>query len=160
MGERLAILRLHWDHLRYLARTVRGISKDRTDKRYWRCVEHPSHFPGTSHDYFVIFFIAWPGLSYVSQTAGKIVLGGAEEAPTSWFIYDVQVLPRFRQRGLGTAIVRAGIAFARRHDARELRGTIMIDDHKHHPFLPAWYTQLGFTVAPNFTFKMTFTHNV
>jgi hypothetical protein len=76
MGERLHITGLHWFHLRQMARTGRGITKDRTGKRYWHCIEHPS-------DHFVISLIGWPGLSYFSQTAGWMSLGGGKDTPSS-----------------------------------------------------------------------------
>ncbi len=63
-------------------------------------------------------------------------------------IHDVQVnRPRNQKRGIGTALVRASIALARRHgDAQKLRGFVTRDDAKISPFLPAWYAKLGFTV--------------
>lgn len=147
MSEHLTDMRLHWQHLWWLVRHVRGVTRDRFGKRYWRTSDEYS--PG----HFEIRLIDWPGLSFFSTSSGWIILDQVKDDPTMWMIVDVQVR-RNQQRGLGTTLVRAGIAFAQHHGGRELRGFVTTDDEQMHPFLPAWYARLGFSVAPNRTFLM------
>ncbi len=136
-------MRLNGQHLRWLARWVRGITKDRAKRWYWQFEEEysPHHFQ--------IGLVAWPGLTYDSNMAGwmSMSLEAFEDGPC-WMIHDVQVnRPRNQKRGIGTALVRASIALAQRHGgAQKLRGFVTRDDAKTSPFLPAWYAKLGFTV--------------
>jgi GNAT superfamily N-acetyltransferase len=146
MRERLEDLRLHWQHMWWMVRHMSGVSQDRFGKHYWRTVYEYS--PG----HFQVRLTRWPGLSYFSDLSGWIALGRQKDDPASWMIFDVQV--HDRQRGLGTVLVRAGIALARQKGARELQGFVTTDDAKDHPFLPAWYARLGFMVASNRTFTM------
>lgn len=147
MGERLAIMRLHWQRVWWLVRHVRGVTKDHLGKHYWRTVYE------YSAGHFEIRLIGWPGLSFFSESSSWMALGKEQDNPSSWMIFDVQV-PHDRQRGLGTALVRADIALTRRKGGRELLGFVTDHDASDYPFLPAWYARLGFTVAPDRTFKM------
>lgn len=137
------ILRLNWQHLRWLARWVRGVMKDRAGRWHWRFEEE------WSPDHFQIGLVAWPGLTYDSNVAGwmSMSLENFEDGPC-WMIHDVQVSrPRNQKRGVGTALVRAAIALAkRRGGAQKLHGFVTKDDVKTSPFLPTRYAKLGFTV--------------
>ena len=147
MGEHLADMRLHWQHVWWLMRHMRGVTRDRLGKHYWRTVDEYS--PG----HFEIRLTNWPGLSFFSNSSGWMALGKEKDDSTSWVIFDVRVSGD-RQRGLGTALVRTGITLARQQGARELWGFVTADDARDYPFLPAWYARLGFTVAANHTFSM------
>ncbi len=133
-------LRLNWYHFCRLTREVRGVTKDRAGTWYWHLEDEWS--PG----HVAISFIAWPGFSSTSRSAGWTEVARVEHEEAAWMIHDVQVSARYERRGIGTALVRAAIALARRRGARELRGHVTNDDAKSHPFLAQWYARLGFTV--------------
>lgn len=138
--EWLKDVQMNWQHLRWLLPRLRGVEQDRSGKRYWHFEDEwePGHFQ--------IGLIAWPGFTYDSSIVGWLSLAVIEDT-TSWMIHDVQVSrPRNQKRGVGTALVRAAIALARRHGAHELRGFVTPNDVKASPFLPTWYAKLGFTV--------------
>ena len=131
---------MNWQHLRWFARWARGITKDRAGRWYLRFEEEyvPRHFH--------IGLIAWPGLTYDYNTAGwmSMSLETFEDGPC-WMIHDVQ--SHNQKCGIGTALVRAGIALAqRRGGAQKLYGFVTKDDAEDSPFLPSWYAKLGFTV--------------
>jgi GNAT superfamily N-acetyltransferase len=136
--------RLTWQHLCWLVRRIRGVTRDRSGKWYWY-LEHQSR-PGN----FVIRLIRFPSLTnhaYHRNNAGWTSVGVlSEDDPSVWMIFDVQVATHYREQGLGTLLVRAAIRLARRQGARVLRGMVTLDDAREHPFLPEWYARLGFTV--------------
>lgn len=141
--ERLQSIHLTWHYLWGMARHVQGVTKDRQGKRYWRYVNE--YAPG----HFRISLYAWPSLTFFSCVSAGWTSVGKNRGETSWMIYDVRVdKDQYKQRGIGTALVRAAIELAQRHKASQLQGFVSREDAEEYPFLPAWYTQLGFTVRP------------
>jgi ribosomal protein S18 acetylase RimI-like enzyme len=138
----LLILRLNWRHLKAMVKQVRGVVRDRKGRHYWVYIEQYD----TGH--FHISLCTWPGLTFSTSTcAGWISVGVTTESKASWEIHDLQVnRRRYRQRGIGTALVREAIALARRRGAQDLQGIVTITDAQENPFLSAWYARLGFTV--------------
>jgi hypothetical protein len=49
---------------------------------------------------------------------------------------------------VGTALVREIIALTRLHRVKKLHGIMTGEDAHIRPFLPNWYSRLGFTVQP------------
>ena len=138
--------RLTRQHLWWLVRHMRGITRDRSGRWYWYLERQ------YGPDHFEIRLLCFPGLTnnaYYRNNAGWAAVGvRSDNDPSVWMIFDVQVSTHYRKQGLGTLLVRAAIHLARRHGARELHGMVTLDDAKKHPFLPDWYAQLGFIVQP------------
>ncbi len=139
--EWLLGLRLNSSHLCELVREVRGVTRDRAGRWYWQSIYE------YRQDHFIISLIPWPGLTHASRTIGWTSVG-REDGERYWMLYDLRVPMPQRQRGIGTTLVRAGIALARRRGAQELRGVVTASDAQKNPFLPEWYDRLGFTVSP------------
>jgi len=130
----LADLRPNWQMVRH----IRGMTRDRKGKLYWLYIweYRPGHFR--------LCLYVWPSLSFSDWLLAGWLATGVTQSPTSWTIDDVRV--RHKQRGVGTALVKAAIALARRRGAQELSGTVISGDVRDSPFLPEWYARLGFTV--------------
>jgi putative acetyltransferase len=74
------------------------------------------------------------------ETAGHIAFSAAaiDGADRGWLLLGpLAVLPGLQRRGVGTALVRAGLAELR---LRHARGCVLVGD-------PAYYTRLGFRQA-------------
>lgn len=137
----LLTLRLNWRHLQEMVKEVRGVVRDRKGKCYWLSIRE------YRTGYFRISLYAWPGLTYSTSRCAGWISVGVTQSKTSWQIHDVRVdRPRYKQRGLGTALVHEAIALARRRGAQDLQGSVTTTDAQEYPFLPAWYARLGFTV--------------
>lgn len=130
-----------WYHFCRLLREGRGITKDRSGRRYWVLIREyrPNHFR--------ITLLPWPGLRYTRRIAGWLSVGQEKNA-TSWMIYDVQVYRGYEHQGLGTRLMRTAIHLARRRGASQLRGVVTREDAQSRQFLPFWYARLGFIVEP------------
>jgi GNAT superfamily N-acetyltransferase len=61
---------------------------------------------------------------------------------------DLTIAPRYRGRGLGSAVLEAVIALARQREIREITGSIVRKDLARLPHLPDWYARHGFRVTP------------
>lgn len=127
-------LRPNWQMVQH----IRGVVRDRKGKLYWLYI----HEVRTGS--FRIRLYAWPSLSFFDELMVGWIAFGVTQNPTSWRIGDVRV--RCKQRGIGTVLVKATIALARRRGAQELRGVVTVGDAGNSPFLTAWYARLGFTV--------------
>lgn len=137
-------IHLTWRHLGWLIRRIRGLTRDRSGRWYWHLEREnrPGHFE--------IRLLRFPGLTDLAfhrNHAGRADIGvRSDNDPSIWMLFNVQVTERYRERGLGTLLVRAAIRLARRRGAQELHGMVVLSDVKEHPFLPEWYARLGFAV--------------
>lgn len=59
---------------------------------------------------------------------------------------DIVIEPRYRNRGLGSALLRQSIALARGHGIQHIKGRIVRKDTRDTPHLLDWYRSHGFAV--------------
>lgn len=129
---------LNWRHLCWLLPRIRGMYRDRGGILYWIVLE-------SDRDGGTLQLLPFPCCTAVYRSAGWLNIGPETKQPY-WTIFSVRVEWDYKNRGLGTALVRAAIKYARRRGVSQLRGEVIQRDFRQSPFLLAWYTKLGFTV--------------
>jgi len=55
----------------------------------------------------------------------------------------------YQDRGIGTAMIRFLVDYARSNSAKRIEGDVKHHDYKNNQDLPAWYRRRGFTVVMN-----------
>lgn len=82
---------------------------------------------------------------FVAEDAGRI-LGTLElkpePEPGRWSLHLLAVEPSAGKRGIGRALVH----FAEEHALRQGAHEIVLDTPENHPWLPAFYAQLGYRI--------------
>jgi GNAT superfamily N-acetyltransferase len=70
--------------------------------------------------------------------------------PANWFVRTFVPLryreKNYHKRGLGTALLKTVIAYARDNGLRTIKGEITRSDYEQNPTLPDWYCARGFSV--------------
>src|SRR5260221_7084857 len=107
-----------WQHLCWLVRRIRGVTRDQSGRWYWYLEREnrPGHFE--------IRLFRFPGLTNRAShrnNAGRADIGvRSDNDPSIWMLFYVRVPTYYREQGLGTLLVRAAIRLARRHGAQAL----------------------------------------
>jgi len=129
------------DDVPLVARLIRDSFRDVAERfglTRESCPTHPSHCT----DEWITSAMA-KGVRYALLEAGKDPCGcvAMEQArPGLWYLESLSVLPEYRRKGFGTALVRHALDEARKAGAQRVEIGIIAE----HTELRDWYAKLGF----------------
>jgi ribosomal protein S18 acetylase RimI-like enzyme len=89
------------------------------------------------------YLVQVPDAEYFVVRCGQVAVGRliVERTPAEIHIVDIALLPQFRQRGIGSILMRAIL-----NEAKKAGKSVRLFVEQFNPALP-WYQQLGFSVV-------------